>query len=241
MNRLGKKLVIVTMLLFVAVTTACATEWIKPSKKIITRELPSLEAFNAIEFGGVGDVVYEVGTSRKVTLTGPDNVLPIVEVKVADNTLKIKFKSKKQVKGNVNLKIRVTAPNVTKFVNTGVGDILVDSKLNVQDEEVKMVVTGVGNIKADNLDVGQLSLTVTGVGDVEVKGKAKRASMKLTGVGDVKAYELLADKVVARLTGVGDINCHAVTELEARTSGVGSVNYKGEPKLTGKGRVHHKD
>ncbi|WP_373725481.1 GIN domain-containing protein, partial [Bacteroides heparinolyticus] len=45
------------------------------------------------------------------------------------------------------------------------------------------------------------------------------------------ASDFVAKRVSANVTGSGSIKCHATDFLKVRTSGSGSVGYKGNPEL----------
>ena len=52
----------------------------------------------------------------------------------------------------------------------------------------------------------------------------------MAGSGDLSASGLEVKSVNASVAGSGDITCHATDYLKARTTGSGSIGYKGNPK-----------
>ena len=111
---------------------------------------------------------------------------------------------------------------------TGSGDINVQ-KMNC----VKLftTLTGSGDIRISNIDCNDVNAALNGSGDLLLSGEASKASYNLHGSGDIDAQNLTTDKSKATIGGSGDIKCNAETLLKARTTGSGSIRYKGNPKV----------
>ncbi len=130
----------------------------------------------------------------------------------------------------------------------GSGDI---KGSNIKCNNIKVTVAGSGDIQADNIKCSNLNVSVAGSGDMVLKGvtalnteasiagsgtativgTTDTASYSVAGSGNLFASELEAKRVSASVAGSGDIKCFATEFLKARTSGSGSVGYKGNPEL----------
>ena len=75
-----------------------------------------------------------------------------------------------------------------------------------------------------------MQASVAGSGDLTLRGEAGEAQYSVAGSGDLHASGLRAKSVNASVAGSGDITCYAADYLKARTTGSGSIGYKGEPK-----------
>ena len=73
--------------------------------------------------------------------------------------------------------------------------------------------------------------SVAGSGTAILSGSTQEAEYSVAGSGDLFASDFVAKKASASVAGSGDIKCHATDFLKVRTSGSGSVGYKGNPEL----------
>ena len=86
-------------------------------------------------------------------------------------------------------------------------------------------------MKLGNVTATTTTASVAGSGTVSLSGTTEEATYSVAGSGDLYASDLQAKKVSASVTGSGDIKCYATDFLKVRTSGSGSVGYKGNPEL----------
>lgn len=130
----------------------------------------------------------------------------------------------------------------------GSGDI---EGSNLQCSYLKSSVAGSGTVKLGEVKCKTLSLSIAGSGDMvmngisttdvkahvsgsgtlRLSGTAEKAKFSVAGSGDIFADELKSKRVEGSISGSGDIKCHATEYLKARTSGSGSIGYKGNPEL----------
>jgi hypothetical protein len=179
------------------------------------RDVP---AFTAVDAAIVGNVNITCQASQEVSLTGDDNILPLIETEVKDGTLYIKPKEVYQAKNS--LTINISAPDVQK-----------------------LVFTGVGNAKLTNVKNEKIVIELTGTGNVEAEGETKDAELRLMGVGEFNAQQLHAENVTVNSTGSGNISAYATKQIDGKLDGVGDLNYYGNPtsvkvKTVGVGKVN---
>lgn len=167
-------------------------------------ETRDVAKFNKIEMQGAYDVDVKLGSKQSVSIKGDDNLLKLVETKVADGTLVLS--TKENVHPTHHLKVTITAPNLQSFALKGAGDV------NIQ------------GVHEDNF-----SVDLRGAGDLTAAGEAKKLDVTLKGAGDVKLYDLHAENASVDLSGAGDVNVYASKYLKAKVSGVGDLSYKGHP------------
>jgi hypothetical protein len=91
------------------------------------------------------------------------------------------------------------------------------------------------------LDADEIQSRVSGSGEIDIAGKARKLDASISGSGTVYAYNLKTPDVSVKITGSGDARVYPTVSLYAGITGSGSVYYKGEPKVdsdvTGSGRV----
>ncbi len=98
-------------------------------------------------------------------------------------------------------------------------------------DELKVSVAGSGDAKLHNVMTRFAKSSVAGSGTIKLSGTTQEAEYNVAGSGDLFASDFVARKVSASVAGSGDIKCHATDFLKVRTSGSGSVGYKGNPEL----------
>ena len=201
---------------------------ITPSKNYINKSF-TLEAFDRIECDFVGNIIYTQSNEVSAEIYGSDNIVPLVEIKVNNNTLYISVKDNNKIRlGRSNLRLSISSPSI-HFINAkGVGNINLDGEIST--DKLEILSEGVGDISTNSLNCKDLKVTSKGVGSVELKGKSTNAFYSLYGVGNIRAYKLESKKVDCFLTGVGNINCYASESIDVNSKGVGNIKYKGNPQ-----------
>ena len=172
-------------------------------------EKRELGPFTAVEVKCAATVNVNSQGSRSVEIRSDDNIVPLITTEVKNNTLYIS--STKEYSPRNKMQIDISTPDLTRFVFAGAGDV------------------DISNIKNDRLEI-----VVSGAGSLNAAGETKEADITLSGAGSVNARSLLAQKAKAVSTGVGTIDVFAALQLDASTSGVGDINYYGNPKSVSK-------
>ena len=184
----------------------------KPSKSKMTKKY-SVTPFNKIENKAPANIVFTQGNATKVEADGPDNYIPQLIVMVKDSTLSIsmdkdKFKNFKSSKINIS----ITSPVLCNIKQRGVGSIYLKDSVKVTD----------------------LSISAEGVGSIEANAlMARSIKVSQEGVGSLKAKDMIVSDVVVEQNGVGSVSCYASGTINISAQGVGSVNYYGDPRVTG--------
>ncbi|HEY3857054.1 MAG TPA: head GIN domain-containing protein [Verrucomicrobiae bacterium] len=183
--------------------SSCSTNSIQGSgvAKTETRTVP---AFSKIELAGSPDVEVTVGPAVSLTITGDDNVMPLIDTEVKGETLEIG--SHDSYSSRTEVKLKITVPSL---------------------EHVG--ISGSGNIHATGVKAGEMDAGITGSGNLEIVGTADRLNAHITGSGNLKAEELAAKHVHVTVTGSGDAKVRATDEIEANITGSGNVRYAGNP------------
>ena len=109
----------------------------------------------------------------------------------------------------------------------GSGDIALRS---MECKKLTTTVAGSGDVVLNGVRTASAQASVAGSGDLTLRGEATEVQYSVAGSGDLHASELKAKSVNASVAGSGDITCHATDYLRARTTGSGSIGYKGKPK-----------
>lgn len=185
-------------------------------------EKRTLPEFSGTSFGGAYEVTIETGkTESSVTITGDDNLVPLVLTEVKDGVLTVH--SKESLSPSKTITLLVTMKEMTS-----------------------LHCSGAGKIAAKDLKTAQLKLSFSGAADFVGTGEVDQLDVQVSGAGNLDAKDLKAKTVTVSMSGAGNASLHASAELNASISGVGNVDYYGNPpkvtpKISGLGKISKKD
>ena len=89
-------------------------------------------------------------------------------------------------------------------------------------------------MKLADLSCDTFKVAISGVGNIYLNGNIKKGKYSVSGVGHVYAFDCPVEDLECEVSGVGGMEVNATQKLDASTSGVGSVTYKGNPEHTQK-------
>lgn len=230
----------VSAILLVFSTTACSQyrhtehtgtfggKTVKASKNYVTKNI-KVDNFTGLNLAGSPDVIYTQKAGKpEVEVYTSDNIVDLLDINVANNTLNIRFKKGVNVSFN-KLEIRISSETLNSISIAGAGNIELANGLKT--DHLKVSIAGSGDIQGSNITCTKLKTSIAGSGTAILTGKTREASYRIAGSGDLFASDLQAERVSASVSGSGDIKCHATDFLKARTSGSGDIGYKGNPEL----------
>ena len=215
-------------------------ERIAPSDHIVKQEFAQ-PPFDKVSLDVPANVKFIQTAEEKprVVISAPDNYLELFLLKVNKRKLAITFTKKNANIETDNVDVTVYSPTLIELENRGLANVEVD---RVSGSSLKVTNSGVGSLYFSGLGLERLEATCDGVGNVELGGTARWARLDCSGVGSIAAEQLQADTVVGEVSGVGGISCFARKAIKGVVSGVGSLNYGGNPpdkelKRTGVGGI----
>lgn len=169
------------------------------------------------------DVVFTQGDETSVVVRGPEGA--VERVTLVDGRLG--FPDGDERDGHITifgrtegLTVTITAPDVSRFVMEGFGDLALH---NIDREALDIVVEGAGDIEAIGR-AGSLNLTIEGAGDADLSGlSVDNAEVRIAGAGGAEVNASQSANVV--IEGVGDVDLvQRPARLTQSVSGVGSVD-----------------
>lgn len=171
-------------------------------------ESREVSGFSSISSKSVGKVMIKQTEKESLTITADDNILPLLESRVADNVLYLTIAKDTQM-------------NPTKPIEFVVEVKSLES-LNID---------GVGSIEVKDIQGKRLSVSLDGVGSTTIAGNVDVLDLSLSGVGSFNGEEFKTKQATVRHEGVGSAVVNVSEQLDATLSGVGSVEYIGSPQV----------
>jgi hypothetical protein len=195
------------------------------NKKVVTetRELP---AFHSVVVGGALNVHIQKSDVQEVRIETDENLQDNVKAKVENNTLFIKSNTLKNPT-KLNAYIKVT--DLRRIEASGATEVKGDALIST--EELVIEASGATSVGLD-LDVTNLSSSVSGAADVTLSGRADTHELDISGAGSLKAKGLVTRKTVYMASGASDASLNVTDELVGEKKGVATVKYTGNPSTT---------
>lgn len=232
--------------LFVVLASSCLNiggKRVKGNGNITTDER-TVSSFEEVEVHGAVDVVVLQGPLAPVRVETDENLQEYIKVEQKGDRLVVTTRSGYNLKPSRKTSVYLTAPSYRKLDVSGACNIITRDKLVLQ-QPLALEVSGAGDIRAA-VTGPKVSASVTGSGNVDMKGETRDFDLKISGAGDAKCYELLSENTRVDISGAGSAEVFASVMLDAEISGAGSVKYKGEAtninkKVSGAGSVKKAD
>jgi hypothetical protein len=216
---------------------------VKGNGNIIT-ETRSVSSFDEVEVHGALDVYVSSGETSPVRIEGDENLMKYIVVDQDGDRLEIRTKSGYNLRPSRKMKIHVTSPRFVKLSVSGACNIIGENKI-VTPDDLELHVSGAGDIRAE-ADAPKISASISGSGNVDLRGNTRDFDLDLSGAGKARCYDLMAENTRVSISGAGSAEVYASVELKANVSGAGSVRYKGnaskvDQQISGAGSVKKSD
>ena len=221
-NRLLAALFVVLILPAVAGQAAAFSfgkDTIEGSGDMETRTLEFKE-FDAINVGGAFDLEITIGDEQKVVMTIDDNLWDNLEAEVSGGTLELGWDKSCSPDGDCTVVIVVRELN----------------SVNVH---------GASSVEITGYKGHSFEFNVSGAAELEMDGEVDNLEISVSGAGDIDTRDLLAKSVEISVSGAGEAKVYASESFEGRVSGVGNIDYWGDPehqkvKVSGMGDIDKK-
>jgi hypothetical protein len=162
-----------------------------------------------------------VGEGPELRIAGDDNLLPLLTTEVEGETLVIAMRPGNSYRPEIRLEIDIATPELEALHVKGSGDVEVDG---IHGAEFEASVSGSGDLRLRG-EAGRFSSTVMGSGDVDLQVEAGELVLSVSGSGDFSALGL-AERLEAAISGSGDMDLGRLEAREAhlRISGSGDMH-----------------
>jgi hypothetical protein len=184
-----------------------------------------VQDFTEIYLKGPYAVTLSQGNSCSLRIEAPANAFDDIEVDVHGGLLSINWEGSK-IKSSRNISIRIGFADLNKIRILGAVDMQCEDLLRLNN--LKIEFEGAGNLELD-LRAEKIISEIAGVGNFNLTGTTEYHKVEFSGVGKYDARDLISQYTYVESTGVGTVKVHASTKFIGEASGVGSVDYYGNP------------
>jgi hypothetical protein len=211
-------------LLLAALTVAASTSSCKGASAdgiqgsgTVKADKRAVSGFTQVVINGPGDATIARTGSDSLVVEADDNLLPVLTSTVAGGRLTLG--PKEAIRSSKMIHYAITVKDLTGVEVSGAG---------------KVSITGV--------DTDRFKVVLNGAGALTASGRAQSQDVELSGAGAYDASQLASKSAKVEMSGAGAGTVQVSDALDVRISGVGSLEYIGDPKVTksvtGIGSVH---
>lgn len=125
--------------------------------------------------------------------------------------------------------LRVQMREIRQLTISGMSDIVAPRAIRAED--LRVVISGKGDVRMPNLTARQLRFDISGAGDADLGGAVDELVLQVSGAGRVSAGKLRAKDANVRVSGAGNSDLWVTDELNVVVSGPANVSYWGNPNV----------
>lgn len=188
--------------------------------------IPDITGVKEISFQLACNVTLIQGDKAVLRITGDEDALDDVKVRMRGDMLEIRSENDHQHKKDVS--ITITVPDLKELSLGGVVDITTPSQISFDD--LKIDIGGVANLDL-KVKSKVFKLDASGVLSGDIVGETTELKMDISGVGKLDASAFKSTNCEVSVSGVAKASVYAVENLDASVSGMGKINYVGRPAI----------
>ena len=171
----------------------------------IISESRELNNFTSIILLGSIDVNIKTSESNNCVVVADDNLIPYIKTEVVNNKLNISLNE--SYSSEEKLVVNINTPNY---------------------DEVSL--SGSGNINILDFKNNNLSLNISGSGNITGNGEVEILVVKINGSGNLMSKEIKSKSATITINGSGDGEVFASDSISAKINGSGNIKYFGNPE-----------
>lgn len=178
------------------------------------------------------------GSAEALTVSGEDNLLPLLLTDASGGQLVIKFKPYTSVRPTQPLEIKLTIENLDELAVSSSGNVTVHPLMT---SDFHLGLYSSGNVEIEGIQADQIKADLSSSGDILIKGSARQLDLNISSSGSFQADDLQVQDAEVRLSSSGEATIWVIENLDVNISSSGNVNYYGNPRvnvhITSSGRL----
>ena len=171
----------------------------------IISESRELNNFTSIVLLGSIDMNIKTSENNNCVVVADDNLIPYIKTEVINNKLNISLNE--SYSSEEKLVVNINTPNY---------------------DEVSL--SGSGNINILDFKNNNLSLNISGSGNITGNGEVETLVVKINGAGNLMSKEIKSKSATITINGSGDGEVFASDSISAKINGSGNIKYFGNPE-----------
>lgn len=175
----------------------------------VVTEARNVRGFDGVIVNGAGYILIDQSGAEALTITTDDNLLQHIKTEVRNGKLVIEFTPGVLFDKVQALTFQVRAKNLRS-----------------------LRVDGAAKVEGKNIATENLSVALDGAGAITLSGSALAQDIVLDGVSVYNGAELTSQRARVTHNGTGTAVVRVSERLDVNLSGLGSIEYIGNPQVT---------
>jgi MFS family permease len=197
------------------------------SGNVIT-ENRTVSDFNRVRLEIPADLEIQQGSAEALTVSGEDNLLPLLLTEVSGGELAIRFKPFTNARPTEPIKITLTVKDLEELDLSSSGDVLIHP---ITTGDFKLGLYSSGNIEIEEIQAEQVRADISSSGEVLVKGSARQLDLNISSSGSFQAEDLQVQDAEVNLSSSGEATIWVLENLDVAISSSGTITYYGNPRI----------
>jgi hypothetical protein len=175
-----------------------------------------------------GNLEIQQGATESLTISGDDNILPLLVTDVRGGELAIRFKPFSNIRTSKPIQISLTVKNLEGLNLSSSGKVTVKP---ITTGDFRLSLSSSGDIEIEEIQADKITAQLSSSGDILIKGSAQQLDLHLSSSGSFQAGDLQIQKAQVGVSSSGDVTIWVVDDLEVNISSSGNVYYYGNPSV----------
>jgi hypothetical protein len=180
--------------------------------------------FSAVHIESGIHATVEVGPRRPIRIEADDAVLPLVEVRVEGDELRIGFKPNARWTGERPVRVSIQTPQLRGASASGGSEVRATF---TRGNDAEVQASGGSVIKARGIDAARLSVQGSGGAVLEIVGVADALDLQLSGGSQLHGRDLSVKDLSVQASGGSEVELRADGRVRGNLSGGSQVHVKG--------------
>jgi predicted transport protein len=202
-----------------------AAERIAGSGNVITEQRP-VSGIGCVSMTIPGDLEIQQGAVEALTVSGEDNILPLLLTNMSGDNLVIRWKSNMNPQPRRPLQIKLTVKNLRELVSSSSGNVKVGS---LTTGDFRVTLSSSGDIEIDGIQADKTTVNISSSGDVIINGSANQLDLQLTSSGSFQGGDFQTRQAGVNVSSSGNATVWVVDDLNVNITSSGNVHYYGNP------------
>ena len=215
------------MLVFLSVMASCQFvdgRTIKGNGDLVSQDY-LIDNFQILDLSGSFHVILSRGDQPSLHIETDENLHDYLRIEVKQGKLSLSTDQSVILRPS-RMEVHITYTELSEINISGVCKLSAFETLYA--DKLRIELSGAADIDLD-VQARQLYTRISGAGNIQLTGQADDHQIQLPGASHLRAGELITETTRISLSGAGSANVHATELLDAEISGVGKINYQGEP------------
>jgi hypothetical protein len=232
-----KSLKLVVPVIIILFLSSCDALIFENGSGEMVMESYEIDDFSEISLEGNFEVFLKNGDDRELVIQVDDNLKEFIEVYNRGDILHIS--TSKRIRSDEGIKVFVTYEALERLSSGGASSIFTEN--TIRSKELELSLTGAGLMEIA-LETDQLKIRLSGAGLINIEGETEYLNLGMSGAGSFEGEDLMAKDATISISGVGSAQVNVTGELSAKVSGIGGIEYAGNPqkvnrKVSGIGKI----